>query len=765
MLFISNRVISLFEKANLFHLIDKMQEISKEKECGFDHVDFSYDDMTKISFITNEKYERFLKDNNINLNEDSTSFIFERLHSQSIRNRYGTKTKIGRFLRKFFTEKEVSTKDIESLIALASEKCYSVEVVDGSAISHYYFEENNLYNEGTLGHSCMRYDDCQTFFGVYEENAKMAILKKDGKGDEIVGRAILWDNVILSDDDGSERIIKLMDRMYTASTEQEVIFSNWAIKNGYFFKTRQDFGTFTITSKDEIINIEGRARIEIGRLFNTYPYMDTFSGLTHDGTLWAMASKDRDTSSGEFYENKMGLRNTNGNIRVKCSSCGNEWTYHETIDYTDNYHEPEDMMDGIDYVCPKCLKSDFIYIEDVGHRLKRYFDDKVTKCDFTNSIRLKETLMPFMFLDKDRNIVNGHMFKPYAESEYMSSLPVVSNGVALDLRLVECDICGKQHDGTGNHIVDVYGKEETYHRGSPVFNQLSVCTECFIEGIANHDFISFDDMPKSDFVTNEHYMSNLIDGRSSATRRLFNNGKMEFFKADSIKGKCIYCGEEYHVLESVSADSEVYWKLKSIVMDLCPCCANKYSKEYVRVMGLCGDEFKNGMKAFFDRELENKHFMNLLSENYILKYFSTDTLVRFAKDEGYISLSDLLRDSEKVSRLSIGRNNNEAMALCLYKQLIAFCSKPKNGVNKNELMDAYHYEDKIIEIMSKMNNARPIYRDGFIKHEGVFSRGDGKYAKDIIEVYSDSEHGLSQLVTPFDMPIIPYMDNSWEVLG
>lgn len=97
------------------------------------------------------------------------------------------------------------------------------KLVTGHDITKYYLDENYVSCDGTLGNSCMRHSECQEYFGVYEDNAKMLVCMKN---DKILGRAIVWevnDNVF-------------MDRVYTCMDYLTNQFFDYARANKWHYR-------------------------------------------------------------------------------------------------------------------------------------------------------------------------------------------------------------------------------------------------------------------------------------------------------------------------------------------------------------------------------------------------------------------------------------------------------------------------------------------------------------------------------------------------
>jgi hypothetical protein len=204
------------------------------------------------------------------------------------------KIKIGRFIRKFISEKSfitfsINDQTIESFVN--SFKSYfnstteSIKIVEGDEILKWYLEENyytpNGNRFGSLWNSCMRYYDRNKYMRLYTKNhnIKMAVFLVDNK---VRCRALLWDGAKDLDD----KNYKVMDRIYSVYDHDVILFKKWASENGYISKWTQSAKsekTFDVggiaTTIDLIIKLESYD-------FRYYPYLDTFKYFSQwKGTL------------------------------------------------------------------------------------------------------------------------------------------------------------------------------------------------------------------------------------------------------------------------------------------------------------------------------------------------------------------------------------------------------------------------------------------------------------------------------------------------
>jgi hypothetical protein len=194
------------------------------------------------------------------------------------------KIKIGRFVRKFISEKsfiqfEITDQTIEFFVN--SFKSYfnsttsSIKIIEGTEILKWYLDENyytpNGMRFGSLWNSCMRYHDRNKYMTLYAKNPniKMAVFLVD---DKVRCRALLWNDA--KDLDGKS--YKVMDRIYSVYDHDVILFKNWANENGYISKWTQSAKsekTFDVggiaTTIDLIIKLENYQ-------FRYYPYLDTF---------------------------------------------------------------------------------------------------------------------------------------------------------------------------------------------------------------------------------------------------------------------------------------------------------------------------------------------------------------------------------------------------------------------------------------------------------------------------------------------------------
>lgn len=130
----------------------------------------------------------------------------------------------------------------------------TVTIVRGEDIRYWYHEDTYLNQFGTIGSSCMRYPECQSYFGIYTCNPDrigMVIATSDGR---LAARALVWL------DDTSQQWI---DRIYFVNQEAEEKIKTWAVDNGYQSCYKVDT-PITVT-------------LSTPTYYNHYPYMDSMA--------------------------------------------------------------------------------------------------------------------------------------------------------------------------------------------------------------------------------------------------------------------------------------------------------------------------------------------------------------------------------------------------------------------------------------------------------------------------------------------------------
>ena len=200
-----------------------------------------------------------------------------------------TFAKPGTFIKKLY--KNISEKDIETFSTLykniQSKPEFTMNIVSGEDIRKYYYYETYADQSSSLGASCMKHRGCQDFMDIYTNNSNVKMLVMLNRQDMLVGRAILWENVIKHDDYSSILTgpFKIMDRIYTINDETYTFhFRKWADDNGFIYKKEQKWNnTVFFESNDKEIFMKMSIKMD-NCDFRRFPYMDTFKFISFDNS-------------------------------------------------------------------------------------------------------------------------------------------------------------------------------------------------------------------------------------------------------------------------------------------------------------------------------------------------------------------------------------------------------------------------------------------------------------------------------------------------
>lgn len=217
------------------------------------------------------------------------------------------------------------------------------KIVSGKEITDCYNEKNYFSNTGTLGKSCMRYDECENYFKVYEDNAKMLVAFKENK---VAGRAIIWE---INGKTYMDRVYTYIDYMYDQ-------FINYAETQEWYHRENNDLlytdecqywvGPENNYSKS-FINSD--LCISLPTHYDEFPYMDSFRYYDADTNVLYTTP----------HSNTVPLDNTNGQIPVLiyCDNCGCSFLA------SDEDEIPEDLSycnyDGNFYCSNCCWQSSY----------------------------------------------------------------------------------------------------------------------------------------------------------------------------------------------------------------------------------------------------------------------------------------------------------------------------------------------------------------------------------------------------------------------
>jgi hypothetical protein len=237
----------------------------------------------------------FTKNVRSNLNLENSNYHFSNESAYNPWKISRNSIRIGKFVKKF---QKFSNVEIETFVNLfkasTNQPNETIELVSGEDIRYWYNESNYYISNGTLGSSCMRNKEYQSFFDIYTmnpESCNLLIIKRNNK---IVARALVWKihkiklidyNIsffsILNNHKLNKKLSNyeyVIDKCYYITDHYHTALKNFAKKNNWII--REDGYKFTTYDQEEkkYKKIYLRLEVKLNKLeFNKYPYMDTFA--------------------------------------------------------------------------------------------------------------------------------------------------------------------------------------------------------------------------------------------------------------------------------------------------------------------------------------------------------------------------------------------------------------------------------------------------------------------------------------------------------
>ena len=220
------------------------------------YLSISKEDNSQISYMDNAKIDRFGLGKKWNV----------KLRSRA---------RPGRVIQRILPN--LQDREVESFVnkysAAASKSNKSenkISIVFGEKIKFWYHRKNYFSECGDLGCSCMKYDECQDYFGIYTNNPDhvgMAIMVNNEN--KLLARCLIW-----YPNTKKDKTTIFFDRIYAYSDQTEFEMYNWCIGKG-----------FTQCSNKNINKPKNVPTIKIhlpNLKFSYYPYVDTFYYLDTD---------------------------------------------------------------------------------------------------------------------------------------------------------------------------------------------------------------------------------------------------------------------------------------------------------------------------------------------------------------------------------------------------------------------------------------------------------------------------------------------------
>ena len=337
---------------------DLLSFINKDIKTQYNAINIT-DTNDRLSFVSDNQFQNKLKQgiNPLDLFKDENN-----------------KTNITRIVRQILKDngKEYSDSDLTKFVdrfkasynnyKAKSEKREPIRVVSGEDIRHWYLIDNYCEKTkkgfGTLGKSCMRYEECQPYFDIYVESpsvCKLIILTEIEDGEEVLkARALLW-----TTDKGL-----FLDRIYFTEPSESEMITNFA---------KDKLGVELNTSK-----YIGRVKVDLepqGKHYKFYPYMDNLPYYyTISGTLYSYEPDVNDRKELLYCQDTGG--GFDRQDLVYCEYLDDSFPEDQVI--WSEYHQsniPIDRSCWSDYYNSELYDSDSVYSETLEDNLPK--DDSI----------------------------------------------------------------------------------------------------------------------------------------------------------------------------------------------------------------------------------------------------------------------------------------------------------------------------------------------------------------------------------------------------
>ena len=354
------------------------------------------DDNGLISFLNPEKAEKVRREEGL-----TPLQLFSRLKGNKVRlgrlirkvadvyiKHKGMKKDSALYKRYIFTDGEIENfvNAFKSTYDFQKSGVGNFELVSGNNILYAYDENTYFSDKGTLGGSCMRYEECQGYLEMYTENDNVELLVLWGPSKKVMGRALVWTLT-----DGR----KFMDRVYYNRDSDLNLFKKYAEENKFLYKEENNSraNVEVMTPDDDYLKgVNMRLEVKVypirysDRTDEKFPYMDTFKYYYwregklrnwRDSSNYYVELEDTDgwVTCGECRgDGEVDCETCYGSGNVECEYCNGDGHYNcEKCDGEGSkdctYCNSTGMIKGIDggeTECPDCKGNEYIDCDECG---------------------------------------------------------------------------------------------------------------------------------------------------------------------------------------------------------------------------------------------------------------------------------------------------------------------------------------------------------------------------------------------------------------
>jgi len=465
------------------------EEGKKSKRIYVDLDPYSID---KVTFLMSNKAEEILgRNNNLrNLNYHDYEKIYNARQRGSM--------KINRFVNDLFNNEyeskpltpeqrelnkskglKTAAQHLEDFVNIfkSMREPGKFELVKGSTIQDFYLEDTYENGNGTLGGSCMMYQECQDYLEFYaynEHKISMLIMRSKKDPDKITGRALVWKL-----DTPSGRTF--LDRIYTNYEHNVQSFKKYAKDNGWLYKMYQNMHddeqiVDTVNDTNKFMTLV----VNDIKIPNTeeilFPYLDT---MKYYSPNLKRISNNIETvkGSGIIYK----LEGTSGDDYYKLNN--------RTIEELREMYKDE-ILDDIRYYATELYSNIFWDYIDDDQYVQDFIDDQINNYleDFEYIFDNEDDLIEYI----KNNVSDESKLPDNLDEMDISELQDLTDKLNIRGEITREYAEKNYQNYTAKEIFDeLYGNTDTVDRS--IFNQLQYYFDAdgFAEEIANTEDESY----------------------------------------------------------------------------------------------------------------------------------------------------------------------------------------------------------------------------------------------------------------------------------
>lgn len=247
--------------------------------------------------------------------------------------------KVARLVRKLLSIENIKVTDAElekfvneykAQYDILNDKFSNFQIVSGEDIKEYYLYTNyESENSGSLGGSCMRHENAQSYFNIYTRNPEVVrmVVLTNPITEKVTGRALLWKAFV----NRTSETVQFMDRIYCKNDHDVNIFKEYAKANGFCHKRDQESDdTIMLVYPDGTVNSEVLYVKLTYADFEKYPYLDSLKYLNKRAKTISNEECDRCITLESQYgtydctcdgDGEVECRYCDGEGKVSCDTC------------------------------------------------------------------------------------------------------------------------------------------------------------------------------------------------------------------------------------------------------------------------------------------------------------------------------------------------------------------------------------------------------------------------------------------------------------